>query len=121
MIELSTINFDRSKFKQEEIFLFRYVTQTKDVSADPEVGKEVSIELAMPRASVQLVVRVTSGANQEPLKDATLTLRCQNPASATVGDQGTNSIGDHRISTSRYTCESQFKMCLASSNWSIIP
>lgn len=76
------------------------MTQTKDVSADPEVGKEVSIELAMPRASVQLVVRVTSGANQEPLKDATLTLRCQNPASATVGDQGTNSIGDHRITTS---------------------
>ena len=76
------------------------MTQTKDVNADPEVGEEVSIELAMPRASARLEVRVTSGANQEPLKDATLTLRCQNPASVTVGEQGTSSIGDQRITTS---------------------
>ena len=94
-------------------FLFRYVTQTKDVDAGREVGREVSLELAMPRASVRLVVRVNSGANQEPLKDATLTLRCQNPASATVGDQGTNSIEHHSLGHPNFRC-------VASSSWNLI-
>ena len=60
-----------------------------------EEEEEVSIEMVMPRATVQLAVRVTSGADQEPLKGATLTLRCRNPPSATVGDQQQSDEGSY--------------------------
>ena len=48
--------------------------------------------MTMPRATVHLEVRVTSGADKEPVKDATLTLRCRNPPSITVGNQGSSSL-----------------------------
>ena len=48
--------------------------------------------MVMPRAYEHLAVGVTSGADRNPLMDATLTLRCRNPPSATVGNQGRYSV-----------------------------
>ena len=67
------------------------MTQKKFVTS--EIGQEeVQVEMTMPRATVHLEVRVITGTNKEPLKDATVTLRCRNPLSTTVGNQGSISL-----------------------------